>query len=229
MTWIWTTWIFTWFTGQWDLRWFFLFLFVIIFLSLFSQSIQCLWCKIRSHCKPLHKCLFIIAFQSGSEQFPLDSEGLTIGDDSNFLDTWEVWGYVFALACLIAVLILSFLLLLPYSTHFLSFLFLYFLFLTLSTYHFHSFFPVLFIFIPNIFPFSSHFSFAYHFVSFPSHFLPCQFTLAFPHYLFLFSFSHSLSVSFFFPVISISSFPFVPVSFLFPSLFNLSFPFSLSI
>lgn len=30
-----------------------------------------------------------MGFKSGSEQFPLDSEGLTIGDDSNFLDTWE--------------------------------------------------------------------------------------------------------------------------------------------
>ncbi|RXN17710.1 aldose reductase-like protein [Labeo rohita] len=30
-----------------------------------------------------------IAFQSGPEQFPLDSEGLSIADDTNFLDTWE--------------------------------------------------------------------------------------------------------------------------------------------
>uniref|UniRef100_A0A9J7X5U1 aldose reductase n=1 Tax=Cyprinus carpio carpio TaxID=630221 RepID=A0A9J7X5U1_CYPCA len=30
-----------------------------------------------------------MGFKSGPDQFPLDSEGLTIGDDTNFLDTWE--------------------------------------------------------------------------------------------------------------------------------------------
>ncbi|KAI7791892.1 aldo-keto reductase family 1 member B1 [Triplophysa rosa] len=30
-----------------------------------------------------------MGFKAGSELFPLDSEGLTISDDTNFLDTWE--------------------------------------------------------------------------------------------------------------------------------------------
>ncbi|XP_017570876.1 aldo-keto reductase family 1 member B1-like [Pygocentrus nattereri] len=30
-----------------------------------------------------------MGFQAGKEQFPLDSEGLTISDDTHFLDTWE--------------------------------------------------------------------------------------------------------------------------------------------
>lgn len=30
-----------------------------------------------------------MGFKSGPDQFPLDSEGLAIGDDTNFLDTWE--------------------------------------------------------------------------------------------------------------------------------------------
>ncbi|XP_076861558.1 aldo-keto reductase family 1 member B1 [Brachyhypopomus gauderio] len=30
-----------------------------------------------------------MGFQAGTDDFPLDSEGLTINDDTNFLDTWE--------------------------------------------------------------------------------------------------------------------------------------------
>ncbi|XP_066525989.1 aldo-keto reductase family 1 member B1 isoform X2 [Hoplias malabaricus] len=30
-----------------------------------------------------------MGFQAGTENFPLDSEGLTISDDTNFLETWE--------------------------------------------------------------------------------------------------------------------------------------------
>lgn len=37
----------------------------------------------------LNVTLFI-QYQPGDDQFPLDSDGKIIGDDTHFVDTWEV-------------------------------------------------------------------------------------------------------------------------------------------
>lgn len=43
------------------------------------------WCDVLR----LYKGVLVVS-QAGGDLFPLDSEGLTISDDTSFLDTWEV-------------------------------------------------------------------------------------------------------------------------------------------